>query len=135
MQYPSIMQPTHARIEQVNPEEEASAISANSASFPSVSLKMARNFFVTDTYYERPETGVSQAVYDQTDPADLLSSFRGLSAVSHELRDLLPAECRKAYDVALEVEEKWKRTWGPESKNTSRRQPVIDKAIVPYSMT
>lgn len=132
MQYPATMQPTQARIEQVGPENESDKDSQTM--FTPVPYKMAKNFFVADTYMETPSGGLASAAYEQKDPTDFLASFNGLSAVTDEIRDLLPAECREAFDKAAEGEAQWKGRWGPESSTMSRREPVIDKAIVPYSM-
>lgn len=133
MQYPAAMQPTQARIEQVAPEDEEAT--KGSAVFPPVSLKMARNFYVADTYLETPPAGLAPAAYDRDDPTDLLASFNGLGAVSDDIKDLLPPECRQAFETAVGNEQQWKARWGPEKDNMSRREPVIDKAIVPYSMS
>ncbi|KFA48575.1 hypothetical protein S40293_00365 [Stachybotrys chartarum IBT 40293] len=133
MQYPKTMQPSHARIIQVAPEDEAAA--KGNPMFPPVSLRMARNFLVLDTYYESAPAGVTQPSYEKAEPVDLLSSFKGLGAVSEEIRELLPRDCRQAFDQALDHEQEWESRWGPESKMASRRQPVIDKAIVPYNMS
>lgn len=126
------MQPTLARIEQVAPEDEGEA--KGSERFPPVSSKLARNFFITDTYYESPPAGAAPAASDRADSADFLASFNGLSAVSDDIRDLLPPECRKAFENAALQDGEWRSRWGTESDNMSRRDPVIDKAIVPYSM-
>ncbi|KAH7326577.1 chromatin remodelling complex Rsc7/Swp82 subunit-domain-containing protein [Stachybotrys elegans] len=133
MQYPKVMQPTYARVEQVAPEDESAT--RGNPRFPPVSLKMARNFLVTDTYYESPPAGVTPTSYEKKDPADFLASFRGLGSVTDDIKELLPAECRQAFDQALEREEEWESRWGPEKEKMARRQPVIDKAIVPYSMS
>ncbi|KAF5021407.1 hypothetical protein F66182_6556 [Fusarium sp. NRRL 66182] len=135
VQYPATMQPTRARIEQVAPEDEEATRS--STVFPPIPAKMARNFFVVDTYFETSSAGVisASAVNDTAGSADFLASFQGLSAVSDEIKDLLPPECRESFDSALDKEAAWRLQWGPESEKASRRQPIIDKAIVPYSMT
>ncbi|KAG6011508.1 hypothetical protein E4U41_005487, partial [Claviceps citrina] len=55
MQYPSMMQPTRVRIEQVPPHDQQAASRAATATttkFPPVPPRMARNFFITDTYCE-----------------------------------------------------------------------------------
>jgi chromatin structure-remodeling complex protein RSC7 len=134
-QYPATMQPTRARIEQVAPEDEEAT--AESTVFPPVPAKMARNFFVTDTYFETSSAGIisASAVDDTAGSADFLASFQGLSAVSDDIKDLLPPDCREAFDNAVVKETSYRSQWGPESEKMSRRQPVIDKAIVPYSMT
>lgn len=133
MQYPVTMQPTRARVEQVAPEDEETTKS--SAVFPPVPHKLARNFYVVDTYLETPAAGVLPAAYEKSDAPDFLASFNGLGAVSDDIKDLLPPECRKALDGTLEKERVWRSKWGTESEKMSRRQPVIDKAIVPYSMS
>ncbi|KAF4467537.1 hypothetical protein FALBO_5589 [Fusarium albosuccineum] len=135
VQYPATMQPTRARIEQVAPEDEEATRGSNV--FPPIPGKMARNFYVADTYFETSSAGVisASAVNDTAGSADFLAAFQGLSAVSDEIKDLLPPECRKAFDNAVDKETTWRSQWGPESEKASRRQPVIDKAIVPYSMT
>ncbi|KND90142.1 Chromatin structure-remodeling complex subunit rsc7 [Tolypocladium ophioglossoides CBS 100239] len=132
IQYPAIMQPTLARIELVAPEDEVEA--KGSERFPPVSSKLARNFFVTDTYYESAPAGAAPAASDKADSADFLASFNGLKAVSDDIKDLLPPECRKAFEKAALQDGEWKSRWAAESEKTSRRDPVIDKAIVPYSM-
>jgi chromatin structure-remodeling complex protein RSC7 len=133
MQYPATMQSTRVRIEQVAPQDETAG--DGSAMFPPVPLKLARNFSVIGTLLENPSAGVASVTYDKSAQADFLASFSGLGAVSQEIRDLLPADCRKAFQDALKTEVQWKSRWGTESDNMSRRQPVIDKAIVPYSMS
>jgi chromatin structure-remodeling complex protein RSC7 len=136
MQYPTIMQPTHVRIEQVSPDDDPGHKDGNSASTSGpVPLKMARNFYVTDTYLETPPIGLSSAVYDKTAPSDFLASFNGLSAVPEDVKNLLPPECRAAFDKAIDGETEWKSRWGLEKETMSRRDPIIDKAIVPYSMS
>lgn len=134
MQYPTIMQPTQCRIEQVEPEDRASMTQASTLGGP-VPLKMSRNFYITDTYLETPPSGIASVVYDRTDKTDLLAPFNGLGAVSDDVKALLPPECRAAFDAAVDNETEWKTRWGPETEKMSRRQPIIDKAIVPYSMT
>ncbi|KAH6898934.1 chromatin remodelling complex Rsc7/Swp82 subunit-domain-containing protein [Thelonectria olida] len=133
MQYPAMMQPTRARFEQVAPGDEG--ISKTGAAFAPVASKMSRNFYITDTYYESSQAGIISAADSQAESADFLQSFNGLSTVSDDIKDLLPPECRKAFDQAVEKETTFRSRWGLEADNTARLQPVIDKAIVPYSMT
>ncbi|KAK4153477.1 chromatin remodelling complex Rsc7/Swp82 subunit-domain-containing protein [Chaetomidium leptoderma] len=147
MHYPGIMQPTHARIEQIvdhetKPDQQDPSASAT---FPAIKPSISRNFLVMDTHLETPPAGVSTAAYDvpfrtsQADhrpsaAADILAPFKGLRAVPDDIRDLLPEECRQAFDGARDKEETWFSRWGNEAEVTSRREPVVDKAIVPYSM-
>lgn len=100
-----------------------------------VPLRMSRNFCITDIYLENPPSGVASIAYEETGRTNFLSSFNGLGAVSKDIRDLLPPECEKAFGEALQHEVAWQSHWSQESDKMSRRQPVIDKAIVPYSMS
>ncbi|KAH9884738.1 chromatin remodelling complex Rsc7/Swp82 subunit-domain-containing protein [Xylariomycetidae sp. FL2044] len=129
IQYPTIMQPTHARIEQISDSDAPT----DSARFPPVDPKIPRNFTVIDTYMETPPSGVSSAVYEQREVPSFLTDFQGLGAVSKELLDDLPPECRQAFEGALEKENAWKATWATEKAVAHRRDPIIDAAIVPYS--
>jgi chromatin structure-remodeling complex protein RSC7 len=147
MHYPSIMQPTHARIEQINDatEPENDDNKAPSTTFPPIKPSISRNFLVMDTHLETPPAGVAAAAYevpfrtsradhDASAAADFLAPFKGMSAVSDDVRDLLPEECKRAFDAAREKEAAWFGRWGDEAQATARREPVVDKAIVPYSM-
>lgn len=111
MQYPTIMQPTAVRVEQIPPSTTSSTDNASQV-FPVLSPNIPRNFMVTDTYYEMPPAGISAASYDAraysaTGGEDFLASFRGLGAVSDDVKDALPAECREAFDEALAKEKNW----------------------------
>lgn len=129
MQYPAIMQPTQARIEQV-----AEAPASASRRFPPLPAKVVRNLLVTDTYMESPPAGAAPVARAAPAAADALAAFDGLASIPDDVKDLLPPECRAALDKALANDAEWKSRWGPESATMSRRDPVIDKAIVPYSM-
>lgn len=139
MHYPATMQPTHARIEQVVDNDDKTS----SSTFPPLNPAISRNFLVMDTQMETPPQGIAPASYDVPShasapheegyPPDFLAPFQGLRAVSQEIRDLLPDDCRKAFEEAVKAEEDWHAKWGTEATSTSRRAPVVDKAIVPYS--
>ncbi|KAK4169941.1 chromatin remodelling complex Rsc7/Swp82 subunit-domain-containing protein [Cladorrhinum sp. PSN259] len=144
MHYPAITQPTHARIEQVVDREDLEQPTGPTV-FPPVKTSISRNFLVMDTYMEAPPAGISPAAFEvpfRTSPADyevsaqadFLAPFKGLGAISDDIRDLLPDECRQAFDQARNQEETWFSKWGNEADHTSRREPIVDKAIVPYSM-
>ncbi|KAH6635056.1 chromatin remodelling complex Rsc7/Swp82 subunit-domain-containing protein [Chaetomium sp. MPI-SDFR-AT-0129] len=143
--YPVIMQPTHARIEQIDDTADETPASSTTI-FSPVKPSVSRNFLVMDTHLETPPAGVSSASYDvpfrtsRTNPAsatnasaDFLSPFRSLQAVPDDIRALLPEECRQAFDGAREKEDTWFARWGDEAEMMARREPVVDKAIVPYS--
>ena len=130
MQYPVNTQPTRVRIEQVKDSAKAAG---DSARFPPLDPKIPRNFKVIDTYMETPPAGISPAATEQREVPGFLAEFQGLGAVSDDIRDLLPPECRNAFDQALANENQWKAKWGTESECAHRRPPIIDAAIVPYS--
>lgn len=140
IQYPAIMQPTQARIEPVA-ASDPDDVNAESQIFPPLSPSIPRNFMVTDTYFETPPSGIAAVTYDSVPKGstnvdngpDFLASFRGLGAVSDEIKDCLPPECREAFEKAAAQEQNWHAKWGVEASAKSRRNPVIDKAIVPYS--
>ncbi|KAI0159820.1 hypothetical protein GGR57DRAFT_458772 [Xylariaceae sp. FL1272] len=131
-QYPAIMQPTHARIEQI-PVSVDSGESTDHPLFPPLDPRIPRNFTVVDTYMETPPTGIAPAVYEQREVPSFLADFQGLGAISSDILDDLPPDCREAFDSALKKEKAWKAMWGSESVATHRREPIIDAAIVPYS--
>ena len=135
MQYPANTQPTRVRIEQVKDSTAAAAAATaeNSTRFPPLDPKIPRNFKVIDTYMETPPAGISPAATEQREVPGFLAEFQGLGAVSDDIRDLLPPECRNAFDRALANENQWKAKWGTESECAHRRPPIIDAAIVPYS--
>jgi chromatin structure-remodeling complex protein RSC7 len=130
MQYPAIFQPTRARIEQVPPSDRAET-TGSGTKFTPIRPVVARNFSVVDTYMETPLAGISPLAYDANPAADFLAPFKGLSVVSDEIKDLLPPECRKAFDDALARETAWKGKWRNEKEASCRRNPIIDKSIVP----
>lgn len=147
MMYPATMQPTAARIEQVRPDASTNATtpSPSSSTFPPLPPIVARNFLVTDTTMETPPAGIAAAAYEvpfRTSPADYrasyrgdpLAPFRGLGSVPREVRDLLPEACRREFDAAAAREGDWFARWRDESRAKSRREPLIDKHIVPYSV-
>ncbi|KAI0505469.1 hypothetical protein F5B22DRAFT_627864 [Xylaria bambusicola] len=136
MQYPAIMQPTHARVEQVTESSSSTDADVDLTShphFPSLDPRIPRNFTVIDTYMETPPASLSSAVYEKREVPAFLAEFQGLGAVSSDILEELPAECREAFEKALEQEKAWKATWGTEKSMTHRRDPIIDAAIVPYS--
>jgi chromatin structure-remodeling complex protein RSC7 len=153
MHYPRIMQPTHARIEQISDIATAAADpdqqhQQQSATFPPLKPAIARNFLVMDTHLETPPAGVAPAAYDlpfrsgsgsaaygeASAEADFLAPFRGLRTVSQEIIDLLPEECRQPFLEARNKEIGWFERWGDEKEVMARGEVVVDKAIVPYSM-
>jgi chromatin structure-remodeling complex protein RSC7 len=152
MNYPSIMQPTHARWEQVpdvevNPDAEINVILYGSSKthshedeklpdadsrptsiFGPVKPIYSRNFLIVDTLYENPL--YSHLGTPGPDGSGVDTSFNGLSAISNEMKDLLPPECRMKFDKALSKELEWKEKWTTEAKDSMRKAPIIDKGLI-----
>lgn len=131
MQYPKIMQPTHARWEQIDDYEVASKSKdqppPEDTIFPPVDPIYSRNYMVVDTYYESsPSTNYVPG--PDGDSYDI--GFNGLSAVSPEVYAELPPDCKKTFDEALEKEMMWKNNWGTETTDTKRKAPIIDKGVI-----
>lgn len=148
MQYPSIMQPTHARWEVAPDEADEAANGVNRISlnfhshdddarlddtksvsiFAPVKPIYARNFLIVDTVYENPSS--SHLGVPGPDGADYDLGFNGLSSVSDDVLNELPLECRKAFDEALAKEKEWKHRWGTETLDSKRKAPIIDKGLI-----
>ncbi|EEY20261.1 chromatin structure-remodeling complex protein RSC7 [Verticillium alfalfae VaMs.102] len=128
MQYPSIMQPTHTRIEQVAPEDEPAPTSV----FPRLPPAVARNAQVLDIYYESAPAGMAPSSSSKQRPAaDFLAPFDGLSGVSDDIKDLLPPACRAAFDRAAQREVDWAARWGNETDVCARGRAPL--SIAPSS--
>lgn len=133
------MQPIRARAVQMSVERESDT---TFPAFSPLSRNMAQNFLITDICLETPSVGVAPASYDRFKSSSIgwetqgfMSPFQGLGAVSDDIKSLLPPDCRIAFNQAVENEESWFGQWGDEKTTMCRREPIIDKAIVPYAMT
>lgn len=145
MHYPQIMQPTHARWEQVpasaehppktnghtylshaqddSMEVDGEVTESKVTVFPPVDPVVSRNYMITDTYYEGPPKpdmpypGPDGDIYDLGPP--------GLCAVKDDIIDELPEGCKKAFYEAREVERQWKARWGTEQDDGARAHLAI----------
>ncbi|KAK3050171.1 chromatin structure-remodeling complex subunit RSC7 [Extremus antarcticus] len=149
MFYPKIMQPTHARWEQIlppsSPAQTEQHLLTNGLTngttpngthddsmdldhqppssptlFTSVPAVVSRNFTIVDTVYIAPP--LSHTGYPGPDGhiEDPSSGPNGLSSVPDELLDELPEECRRAFEEARSEEVKWKQGWGTEVQSGLR---------------
>ncbi|CAG8955504.1 hypothetical protein HYFRA_00010371 [Hymenoscyphus fraxineus] len=132
MQYPASMQPTHARWEHIDDEAVAAEILVNGQGtgaaktiFPPVNPVISRNHIIIDTVFETPPSFHLGVPGPDGHGVDL--SFNGLEGVSDELKDLLPPECREAFEAALTKEKEWKSRWATEAEDGHRKAPKIDK--------
>ena len=148
MQYPKIMQPTHARWEQVLPRSPASRTSQTAANqmndvlpdglngtsghsdgrepaaentiFPDIPPVFTRNFMISDTYYETPPASVLG--YPGPDEEVLDVGPGELTRVPERLLTELPEDCRRAFVEAKAVEKAWKERWGTDTDDGARAQ-------------
>ncbi|KAF7918039.1 hypothetical protein BELL_0077g00220 [Botrytis elliptica] len=143
MQYPRTMQPTHARWEQINDNEPQSPSADSSTLFPPVKPFFSRNLMIVDTYMESsPSThygvpGPDGAGWDLSaggksngSAGDNLIGMDGLSGVSEDVLDVLPEDCRRAFEEAREREREWKGKWGSEVVDGGRRSVKVDKGLI-----
>jgi chromatin structure-remodeling complex protein RSC7 len=135
MHYPKITQPTHAKWEQVSPEEatstngfDSSRLLTNGTSnghsnthdtiFAPVSDVVSRNFLVTDTLFVSP--ALSGLGIPGPDGDMLAFGPNGLPNVSDEILAELPPDCRTALFAAKSKEKEWKESWTTESRDGMR---------------
>lgn len=124
MQYPRIMQPTHARWEPCNsdngsPPEEATSQSTRADSmFSQIPSILKRNFMISDTYYVSPPAtgfGIPGPDGDVLDVGPL-----GLAATSGSVAATMPSECLRALESVRGEAVKWKNSWRGEKEDGER---------------
>lgn len=148
MFFPTIMQPTHAKWEQVSPsvatestrhltngtaytngngnsdlmniDHQTSSQQNPNTLFSDVPAVVSRNYAIVDTAYTAPP--ISNAGFPGPDGAvtDPTSGTQGLSSIPSDLLDELPEECRKAFEEAKAAEVGWKQQWGTEAQSGMR---------------
>lgn len=131
MFYPQVMQPTHARWEQIPPPSietdsdhklltngttDGTSISQPSSPtmFTPVPAVVSRNFTVVDTAFSAPP--LTTGGYPGPDGAiqDSASGSTGLDSIPDDIVAELPEDCRREFERAREEERKWKGQWGSE---------------------
>lgn len=138
MQYPKSMQPTHARWEQINDNENTDTkLLTNGHTddheeapsiFTPVKPIYSKNFMIVDTVYESAPASNVGVPGPDGDAYDL--GFNGLSSVPDDILAELPPECLAEFQKALRKEVEWKSRWSTENDNTLRKAPTIDKGVV-----
>ncbi len=141
MQYPKIMQPTHARWEQVSPLIQKSPVLPNPADrvnrgndggggtvagpdstaealFPDIPPVFTRNFMITDTYYVTPVS--STLGYPGPDEHIVDVGPGGLTHISEHVLAALPEDCRQYFLKARSEERVWKESWAGENDDSAR---------------
>jgi chromatin structure-remodeling complex protein RSC7 len=127
MYFPKIMQPSHARWEQIPPPSPLAETDdmdiddpISPTIFTSIPHVVSRNYTVVDTAYVAPPIttlgfpGPDGAMFDST------SGPSGLLAIPDDLVDELPEDCRQAFEAAKKQETDWKRQWGSEAQSGLR---------------
>ena len=139
MQYPKIMQPTHARWEPNaalmldSPDSETNTLCLDrgrdattglltgdmtKSIFPAISPVFTRNFMISDTYYVSPAS--STLGYPGPDEHVLDVGSRGLTSIPDDVLPLLPEDCRQAFKEAQLNERLWKESWSCEADDAAR---------------
>lgn len=147
IQYPKIMQHTHAKWEQIFPEtiEKKSSIQLDSkpngidldenesavqeyeerhdSIFPPLPKSYAHNFTIVDTYAQGPPT----STFDYPGPPGSVIDVGppGLTDVSDDIINELPADCQLSFYEAQAEEKRWKSNWGNEEQDKMRAQVHI----------
>ena len=142
MQYPKIMQHTHAKWEQVYPETIESAAQnmlddrilsddlnrngpighehdqTTETIFTPLPEHLARNFMIVDTYARGPPTstfgfpGLPGSVVDVGPP--------GLTAISEDVIAVLPEESQRAFLEVRKEARRWQSRWSTEEQDKMR---------------
>jgi chromatin structure-remodeling complex protein RSC7 len=137
MFYPTTMQPTHAKWEQIPPQNPTDSSSqqhhlTNGSAqtngepsteptiFSTVPPVVSRNYAVIDTTYTAPP--ISNAGFPGPDGTitDPTSGSQGLSTIPSDILDELPEDCRQAFEAARAAEVGWKQQWGTEAQSGMR---------------
>ena len=132
MFYPTIMQPTHAKWEQIppqpptdSPQQQQNFTNGETPSeqptiFSPVPPVVTRNYAVTDTTYTAPP--ISNAGFPGPDGTitDPTAGSQGLSTIPSDILDELPEDCRQAFEAARAAEVGWKQQWGTEAQSGMR---------------
>ena len=123
LQYPKIMQPTHARWEEstcptYSPSAEPDQ--ARESRFPRVPAILKRNFLISDIYYVNPP--VSDVGNPGPDGDILDVGTPGVATTSVSVAAEMPADCLLALKRARSDAMKWKNSWAGEERDGARAQ-------------
>jgi chromatin structure-remodeling complex protein RSC7 len=118
MFYPKIMQPTHIKWEPVVSGDENHSTNGESGIFKPLPDLIARNYLVTDTYFESAPRANLGVPGPDGDADDLCTN--GLSTIPQDVLDELPEECRAAFEEAKSAELSWKSKWHDEHNDGAR---------------
>ena len=134
MQYPKMMQPTHARWEQIKGQasskkalEESDGtdgkVEADWAVLPEMPTFYAQKFMVTDTCLETPS--ISTSGYPGPDGNLMDVDPPTLTDIPDDVAISLPIECQESLFKAQSREASWKRRWGREEESALRAEVKV----------
>jgi chromatin structure-remodeling complex protein RSC7 len=123
MQYPAHMQPTHARWEVINDENDDS--SEKEARLPRLDPVYGRNFRIHDIWLESaPESTLPTPGLDGEDI--------GLASIPSLVLEELPAEALQALEEAKARERTWRSKWHTERTDGLRANFMPSVAWYPH---
>lgn len=120
MHWPSHMQPTHARWDVVDDENDIEG-AEKTATLPHLDPVFARNFRIHDLCLESaPESWLGRPGHNE--------DVEGLSSIPPAILEELPADCLIAFEDAKAREANWRNKWQSERVNGFRAQllPSVD---------
>ncbi|KAL8954149.1 MAG: hypothetical protein Q9222_000033 [Ikaeria aurantiellina] len=121
LQYPKIMQPTHARWEAYSiASPDAMDLGEGDSKFPNVPAILKRNFMVADTYYVGPSTSGYGFPGPEGNIQDIGAPDR--AAIADRGAPLLPPECQAALQSAHNEASEWRNFWTGEDVDGARAQ-------------
>ncbi|KAL8996280.1 MAG: hypothetical protein Q9169_004166 [Polycauliona sp. 2 TL-2023] len=123
LQYPKIMQPTHAQWEEVRSPTDPLADQPDQridSQFSRVSPILKRNFLVSDTYYVHPP--ISHVGNPGPDGDVLDIGPPGLLTTSGSVAAPMPVDCLKFLQSARSEAMEWKKIWAGEDRDGARAQ-------------
>jgi chromatin structure-remodeling complex protein RSC7 len=118
MQWPSALQPTHARWSVENDGKDngidlSTELAEKMTIFPKLDTVYARNFRIHDIYLETaPDSTMGIPGIANDEPS--------LSNLPNDIMNELPPECREAFEVAKDREMEWKTRWRTEAVDGKR---------------
>ena len=123
LQYPKIMQPTHAQWEELTYSADPALPEKGQRTdsrLPEVPALLKRNFLVSDTYYVHPP--MSEVGYPGPDGDILDIGPPGPLATLESVAATIPVECLRSLQLARSKAMEWKKTWAGEGSDGARAQ-------------
>ncbi|KAL8786707.1 MAG: hypothetical protein Q9213_002644 [Squamulea squamosa] len=123
LQYPKIMQPTHAQWEESTYPDDMSSVEQEQrpeSQFSKVPPILRRNFLISDMYYVNPPISGLGNPGPDGDVLDI--GPPGLMTTSESVAAAMPVDCLRALKSARSEAMKWKNSWAGEDRDGARAQ-------------